>query len=133
MELWQAVTAVSGAVVALVVVGSAAIGLFNRPFTKLRGEIDKVRDEGSEAHNAIGGNIRELGQELKALINASTEKVEGKVDKVEGKVDKVEGKVDKVEGKVDKLSEDLTVVREKVSHIDGGMPYIRDRLGKLEG
>ena len=119
MELWQAVTAVSGAVVALVVVGSAAIGLFNRPFTKLRGEIDKVRDEGSEAHNAIGGNIRELGQELKALINASTEKVEGKVDKVEGKVDK--------------LSEDLTVVREKVSHIDGGMPYIRDRLGKLEG
>ena len=123
MELWQAVTAVSGAVVALVVVGSAAIGLISRPVAKLRKEfradLRDVRTEGSEAHNAIGGNIRELGQELKALINASTEKVEGKVDKVEGKVDK--------------LSEDLTVVREKVSHIDGGMPYIRDRLGKLEG
>ena len=116
MELWQAVTAVSGAVVALVVVGSAAIGLISRPVAKLRKEfradLRDVRTEGSEAHNAIGGNIRELGQELKALINASTEKVEGKVDK---------------------LSEDLTVVREKVSHIDGGIPYIRDRLGKLEG
>ena len=112
MELWQVVTAVSGAVVALVVGGGAVVGLINRPFAKLRVDISDVRTEGNKAHDAIGGNIRELGQELKALINASTEKVEGKVDK---------------------LSEDLTVVREKVSHIDGGMPYIRDRLGKLEG
>ena len=111
MELWQAVTAVSGAVVALVVGGGAVVGLINRPFAKLRVDISDVRTEGNKAHDAIGGNINSLGEKLERLIDESSKRLEGKIDK---------------------MSVDLTEVQKGVAHIDGAMPHIEARLGNLE-
>ena len=71
MELWQAVTAVSGAVVALVVGGGAVVGFINRPFAKLREKISDVRTEGHEAHKAIGTNIDALGVCRIGLVSLS--------------------------------------------------------------
>ena len=140
MELWQAVTAVSGAVVALVVVGSAAIGLFNRPFTKLRVEIGKVRDEGSEARKAIGGNIGSLGDKLEREIGKVRDEGSEAHKAIGGNIgslgDKLERLIDesskRLEVKVDKLSDNLTEVQKGVAHIDGAMPHIEKRLGNLE-
>ena len=111
MEAWQVITAVSGAVVALVVGGGAVVGIVKHPFAKLREEIGTVRKEGKEAHETIGGNINSLGEKLERLISESS---------------------DRLERKVDHVGEGLSEVQKGVSSIDGAMPHIVARIGNLE-
>ena len=107
MEAWQVVTAVSGAVVALVVGGGAVVGIVRHPFAQLRAEIGRVRTEGQTAHEQIGTNINGLG-------------------------DRLEEKLDRLGERIDTLSQEVAGVRENVARMDGVLPQIDGRLSKLE-
>ena len=84
MEVWQAVTAVSGAVVALVVGGGAVVTLVKHPFAQLRKEIGDVRTEGREAHEKIGTNIERLGDRLGGQLSGLGQQIDGLSQKVAG-------------------------------------------------
>ena len=110
--VWQAVSAISTALLVAGMVVGAVVGLFSRPLSNLRKDITAVRTDGERAHQEIGGNIKALGEKLELLIRETTGQVEGKVDKV---------------------SNDLTEVRVGVGRIEGALPHIETRLSNLEG
>ena len=106
MEVWQAVTAVSGAVVALVVGGGAVVTLVKHPFAQLRKEIGDVRTEGREAHEKIGTNIERLGDRLGGQLSGawSTDRwSKPKGGRVRENVARMDGILSQIDGRLSKL------------------------------
>ena len=68
MDPWLVVTAVSGAVVALVVVGGAVVLCVKRPFRTFHAEIAEWGAEDREAHEKILADLERLGERIDGCL-----------------------------------------------------------------